>query len=202
MYHPDRVDTTNLSVEYCMDAEHSYFGAIGQLASTTNNVTGVYDMAGGAWEYVMGSRTTIDGQSGYSSSINSTFHSPYVDLYQTSDGFGTIKPWADTSMGNTYGYLESYTNFDNCTWEACGGQALHEIQESTKGIGWGNDLIRFPYYRTYNRSWFSFMVRGLGVYGADEEGSAGIFQVQDSTGSAGLSVTTRAVVTPAMASMQ
>ena len=201
MYHPGRVDATNLSVEYCMDAAHSYFGTIGQLASTTNNVTGVYDMAGGAWEYVMGSRTAIDGRSGYSSSIDSIFYRPYVDLYQTSDGFGEIKPWSDTSMGNTYGYLESYTNFDNCTWETCGGQALHEIQASTKGVGWGNDLIRFPYYRTYNRTWFSFMVRGLGVYGADEEGSAGVFHVQDSTGSAGTSVTTRAVVTPAMSAI-
>ena len=74
------------------------------LASTTGNISGIYDMSGGAHEYVMAILTTDNGEliSGYSNSINSGFNgicidgssvvngvefpdSKYYDIYQYSD---------------------------------------------------------------------------------------------------------------------
>ena len=71
----------------------------GVRASTTGNETGVYDMAGGAWEYVMGSYSL------YTSSSHQYFsyeaRQPYVDIYNISSSI-------------------------SCTWEFCGGDSLHE----------------------------------------------------------------------------
>ncbi len=39
---------------YSYDVIHNYSTSNGVLSSTTRNVTGVYDMAGGAWERVAG----------------------------------------------------------------------------------------------------------------------------------------------------
>ena len=55
------------------------------LASTTGNITGIYDMAGGAWEYVMGVMVDQNGNpmSGennlYNSGFNGTFGCPSCD---------------------------------------------------------------------------------------------------------------------------
>ena len=76
-----------------------------KVASTTGNITGIYDMAGGATEYVMGVFANSDGQlwSGYNTSQNSGFtgllgsegtsytgtafpDSKYYDVYKASSG--------------------------------------------------------------------------------------------------------------------
>ena len=55
------------------------------LASTTGNITGIYDMAGGAWEYVMGvmvdqSGNPMSGENNlYNSGFNGTFGCPSCD---------------------------------------------------------------------------------------------------------------------------
>ena len=100
---------------------NAYTTALGQTASTTGNTTGVYDMSGGAWEYVMGNY-------GSSTAVNSdtyTFYdriaklpkAPYVDLYNR------------------------ITSHGNCTWNTCGGDALYET------AGWGDDVAGFVYGR-------------------------------------------------------
>ena len=53
----------------------------GQAASTTGNITGVYDMSGGAWEYVMGNYNNTLEESGF----NKMPESKYYDLYTTED---------------------------------------------------------------------------------------------------------------------
>ena len=65
----------------------------GYLASTTGNITGIYDMSGGADEYVMGVMKEANGNlmSGYSSTSNSGFNgtlydeSSYTDVIDFSD---------------------------------------------------------------------------------------------------------------------
>ena len=70
---------------------------IDKIASTTGNITGVYDMSGGRDEYVMGSYL------GWSIGMFSTMpDSKYYDYYS----------------------LESYKG--TCTIEECGGHALYE----------------------------------------------------------------------------
>ena len=91
------------------DPQRAYNGTLGQLASTTNNPTGIYDMSGGAWEYTAGTYTTNLNESGVSSRYGDYFgtkaHPPYVNTYN----FGAP---------------------NGCTFATCGGQALYET------LGW------------------------------------------------------------------
>ena len=85
--------------------ENAYNTSNGYLASTTGNISGIYDMSGGSWEYVMGvledSLNSNIPTSGYSSEYNSGFdgmnlndgtttmgvafpESKYYDIYQYS----------------------------------------------------------------------------------------------------------------------
>ena len=117
----------------------------GQLASTTNNIYGVYDMAGGAYEYVMGSYTDESTQS-YPSNGYITYKvkPPYVDLY--------VNPPFNGNEG---------TNNNLCTWTTCGGHALFET------AGWGDDYFYFVHS---SNPWF---LRG-GYANADSAGT-GVF---------------------------
>jgi len=56
-----------------------YNSTTGYLASTTKNISGVYDMSGGAWEYVMGIMLDQSGKpmSGRNELYNSGFNGPY-----------------------------------------------------------------------------------------------------------------------------
>ena len=88
--------------------QRAYNGTLGQLASTTNNPTGIYDMSGGAYEYTAASYTTNLNESGVSSDgdyFGIKAHPPYV---------------------NTYNFGAS----NGCTFATCGGQALYET------LGW------------------------------------------------------------------
>ena len=130
----------------------AYNTADGQKASTTNNIYGVYDMAGGAWEYVMGGYTTDASQSmtnDYYLSI--AVKPPYVDLY--------VKP---PFSGN-------YTSNNNlCTWATCGGHALYETKNvqpvSGNGQSWDGD---HSYFVDSSAPWF---VRGGGANGGSYAG--------------------------------
>ena len=94
------------------NTERRYNGALGVLSSSTGNVYGVYDIAGGAFEIVAANMS--------SSSIVSTTkpadiagfsaqaRAPYVNLYT---GFG----------------INVVENYNVCTWEKCGGQGIHEV---------------------------------------------------------------------------
>jgi len=61
------------------DITKPYNSEVGFLASTTGNISGIYDMSGGSWEYVMGVMTDANGipLSGRNSSYNSEFLGPY-----------------------------------------------------------------------------------------------------------------------------
>ncbi len=57
----------------------------GYRASTTGNITGVYDMSGGAWEYVAAYRVNTYGSSGFDqTSLESKYDSKYYDSYNES----------------------------------------------------------------------------------------------------------------------
>ena len=69
---PNSVD--NEEDGYTFDEKHKYDTSLGMLASTTNNVYGVYDMAGGAWERVAGYLNNGNyylGNNGYSTTNTS-----------------------------------------------------------------------------------------------------------------------------------
>ena len=90
------------------DGTRAYNTALGQLASTTNNPTGIYDMAGGGYEYVAASLTDNLKKSSVDS-FAQVAHPPYV---------------------NTYNFNKFNTD---CTFNTCGGQALYETNNGTMG---------------------------------------------------------------------
>ena len=82
----NRIESTALGV----DATYSvnYLNSKSLVASTTNNYSGIYDMSGGAWEYVMGyttGATTVGGSSGitslYPNFFSNSAYSKYWDRY-------------------------------------------------------------------------------------------------------------------------
>jgi len=68
--------------------KQKYKNALSKVASTTGNYTGIYDMSGGAWEYVMGVRgNTNAGSSGLGTNIESK----YYDIYNTNSDETTFQ---------------------------------------------------------------------------------------------------------------
>lgn len=162
--------------------DHRYQSAIGQLASTTGNVYGIYDMAGGAWEYVMGSRSEAAEEATGSGYITGSVKPPYVDLYPTASAkgkFGSPATWSgDTSMEYLY-------NNDQCEWNTCGGQALHEtkiVQSiSSRNQSWGNSYADFVHsshpwfyrgggWRNASSASLYYLHYGYGGYDGDDDG--------------------------------
>ena len=110
---------------YSGDIQRAYNGTLGQLASTTNNPTGIYDMSGGGWEYVAAS---------YSDDLNDS---------DTNNYFGSNA--AHPPYVNTY----NITNMNSCTFATCGGQALYET------LGWNDHNTHSPSLCYYMSHWFS-----------------------------------------------
>ncbi len=106
-----------------------------KIASTTGNITGIYDMSGGAWDYTM--------SSGSSSSF----------------GVGKAENWTSTYPLSKY--YNHYNYYSEKTTNGSGliGDSTQEIQEnnSLSNGGWYKDYTYYP-YDTY-----SFFVRG-GLY--------------------------------------
>ena len=93
----------------------------GGNASTTGNVYGVYDMAGGAWEYVAGIYTGATSNDDRSKLWDFN-NSKYVDKYTETTG----------SQANYYGNTDKY------------GDAVYETSSSGDGnYGWDSDHSYF-----------------------------------------------------------
>ena len=157
----------------CGDTAHSYIGNIGVLASTTNNVYGIYDMSGGAYEYVMGNLSDSPNESYKNSYFSNPTEPPYVDIYPSRDFSSSEKPgWATSPSTNLY-----YN--DICTWGNCGGHALHETKryQSVSGSlqSWGDD---YSYFVSPGSRW---SLRGGP---ADIGSNAGLFESEGVSGRA------------------
>ena len=135
-------------------------------------------MSGGAYEYVMGNLTSYDNQSETSSSSYMTTQAkpPYVDLYKESLGFD-YRSSGDTNPAWSTSTSAYYYNNDVCTWETCGGHALHETKQyqSVSGLNqsWGGDNSGFV-----DSSGRWFQRGGSAVSGS----SAGLFYSNRSNG--------------------
>ncbi|MBE6149417.1 MAG: hypothetical protein E7170_01675 [Firmicutes bacterium] len=96
---------------YFAGCENAYNTEIGGLASTTGNITGVYDMSGGAWEYVAAYANTKLGSSGFDTSTISAYNNKYFDIYPSNSDIGTysyrILGDATGEMGPFYYYEDS-----------------------------------------------------------------------------------------------
>ena len=92
-----------------IEESQRYDGEIGKLSSTTGNVYGIYDMSGGAYEYVMGiygANTPIIGNSGF----NELPDSKYCNLYTTTSANNSN---IGDALYETSGWNNDYVNFVN-----------------------------------------------------------------------------------------
>ena len=147
----------------CTTAANKYDGTYGKLASTTGNITGVYDMSGGSLEYVMGNISKVT--TGYT-------------FYPSSSSFSSSWYTTDTAKYlTTYAYDK--TNSTNQTAYNRGrlGDATAEtLLSASNSGGWYSDYARFPYSGS---AWF---LRG----GSYSIGSfVGVFNFSISVGSNG-----------------
>ena len=112
----------------------------GVNASTTGNIYGIYDMSGGAWEYVMGNYNKTVGYSG----INfGSIDSKYYDVY-TGPSISNGKLGASTK--ETQGWNGDYAYFVHSSgpWFVRGGDAN---ASSSAGVFYFNYYygLAFPY---------------------------------------------------------
>ena len=146
----------------CTTAANKYNGTYGKLASTTGNITGVYDMSGGSWDNVMGNMSSISG--------NYTF-------YPVSSSFASSWYTTDTAKYlTTYAYEEYELDTQKSYNRGRLGDATAEVALSTstgRSGGWYSDSTSFP---AYNSAWFN---RG-GYYPSSSK--AGVFHFASNVG--------------------
>ena len=106
---------------------NAYNTTLGESASTTGNVTGVYDMSGGADEYVMGNMVNSSGA-----------------FYSSNAGFSTAP---NTKYYDKYSYGTSYTEYTRGKL----GDATKEMAPAGTSGNWYSDSAYFP-HSSY--SWF------------------------------------------------
>ena len=98
----------------------------GTGASTTGSIYGVYDMSGGAWEYMMGDYAPGGEKH---SGMSTTAHSGYTGLLQDGTKI-TGKNWLEDKY---YDFYESSDPLTACNGTSCISQALNET------AGWYGD---------------------------------------------------------------
>lgn len=129
----------------------------GVHASTTDNIYGIYDMAGGTTELTLSNRGAI-ANTNFMATMPQT---RYMNIYYV--GPFKIRPSRSASSN------ESFYNFDVCDFKLCGGQANYEtttVQSvSSYSESWAADSSRF----VDSNMW---QLRG-GHYAAED--SAGLF---------------------------
>ena len=85
-------------------------------ASTTGTIYGVYDMSGGAWEYVMANYNKMAANSGFSEPL--TLDSKYYNLYTTGDPSTACngEECKGHGLSETSGWYSDYLNMVNETY--------------------------------------------------------------------------------------
>ena len=158
-------------------------GKDGPSASTTGNVYGIYDMSGGAYEYMMGDMISSTGvmMSGYQTSSN--LHSGFTGyLYSGGDYTGTYD-FPNKRYYDKYSYGTSQTEYTRGKL----GDATKEMAPSSSSYTtWYSDLAHFP---SSIGPWFE---RG-GCYN-DDGSDAGLFYFNRGHGNARDDDSARAVV--------
>ena len=105
------IDDINFTGAYNTNASVTlpYNTETGYKASTTGNITGIYDMSGGVEEYMAAynSESSVLGESGFSSDPASTYGSKYFDVYPSS----SVRTYYNRILGDATGELGPF--YDN-----------------------------------------------------------------------------------------
>ncbi len=147
-------------------------GYAGAGASTTGNITGIYDINGGAWEYTMG---VLNKMSGNTTSANSGYKGVLADGSEFNEN---TRDWPDTK------YYDEYTSTSietACNGKPCKGHAIGEV------TGWYGDFTEMV---STSEPWF--------LYGGYSRNNAlaGVFAHGHNAGSVSVNISFRQVLTP------
>lgn len=141
--------------------KYSYTGVQGLKASSTGNITGIYDLSGGAFEYVAAyldnSYVKASGTTGAATTNN---RYTYVQTLVDSSNNKTKDIYAVSESGDTYSnnYTENQSKYGDAIWETS--------KSGTGYTSWNYDYSYFPY--TYNPA-----IKRGGSYGSSSY--AGLF---------------------------
>ena len=131
-----------------------YNTSTGYKASTTGNITGIYDMSGGAWEYMASLRNETYGSSGFDATTLKAYNSKYYDVYDSSSEWTTyskrILGDATGEMGPFYYYKDGDNgNRPHNSWYADGSYfVLSSSPWFLRGGRYGNGVLagQFDFY--------------------------------------------------------
>mgnify|MGYP004623905407 CR=1 FL=1 len=155
--------------------EKAYNTTTGYLASTTGNISGIYDMSGGAWEYVMGVLEDSLGSNIPSSGTNAQNNSGFTGKNLSDDTATTGVSFPEGKYYDIYKYGTSNSDFTR----------YHIGDATIETKNWNGD---HAYFVGYNVPWF---IRG-GIY--NDGTGVGVFAISHSVGQATGSTSTRAVL--------
>ena len=150
----------------CTTAANKYDGTYGKLASTTGNITGVYDMSGGSWEYVMGNISKVT--TGYTfypsySSFSSSWYTTDTAKYLTTYAYDTVY---NNQKAYNRGRLGDATAETLLSASTLGGWYLDNAGFPCSGSAWFNrggyfndgsyaGVFFFSFYNGYGSSNYS-----------------------------------------------
>ena len=155
-----------------------------KIASTTGNIYGIYDMSGGAFDYVMGNIVSNDGttmMSGYSTSSNSGYTGIIYDSGSYTSYTGTYS-YPENKYIDKYSFGTSYAQKIRSKL----GDAVKEVY-NTEDYGWYNDI---SYLADSSSPWFNR--GGYSNFSSD----AGVFYSYNFFGHAVSRYSSRLVITP------
>ncbi len=121
-----------------------YNTAIGYLASTTGNITGIYDMSGGSWEFVAGYIDDMTGSSELTlSEINNTYKK-YIDIYS---GDSTITSYSKRILGDATGEMGPFDgNCRNNWYDDVANFVESSLPWFSRGGGYSNNVASGQFY--------------------------------------------------------
>mgnify|MGYP004496452683 CR=1 FL=1 len=174
----NRVESTALGVDGTYTV--NYLNTNSGVASTTGNKTGIYDMSGGAWEYVAGyttGATTVGGSSGitslYSNFFTDSTYTKYWDKYTST----TNTNYNYRLLGDATGEMGPFQN----TSDPDG--------KSRNKSNWYGDYAHFVY------SSYPWFIRGGYWYSGSESGA---FAFNNNAGGASADYSYRVVLSPTL----
>ena len=184
----DTADATSSSTT-CTTAKNKYNGSSGVKASTTHNIYGVYDMSGGAYDYVMGNIVGPNGamMSGHNTTNNSGYTGIIYDEENYTNYIG-IYDYPDDKYIDKYSFGTSDTQIMRSKL----GDAIKEVYNITEDENWHRGWYgNLSYIACSHRSW---LIRG----GSSRETDLGpgIFCSYRLGGNFVGSYSTRLIITP------
>ena len=118
---------------------NSYTTTLGQSASTTGNVYGVYDMSGGSYEYMMGNMVYSNGQQMSGNSTNNNNNSAFTGYLGDGTSFTGTYAFPSKRYYGKYSYGTSSTEYTRGKL----GDATKEMAPTGATGNWYSDNATF-----------------------------------------------------------